>query len=156
VKKRMNDSSSRAPVIFCSYATADEDHLARLVAHLALLKRENKISEWHNRKILPGDDWNGAIIEKLELARVFLLLVSADFIASDYIWGKELKRALERNARTEAVVVPIIVKPVDWHSAPFGKLQALPTGARPVTLWGNRDEAWADVAKGIRLLIEQL
>lgn len=152
----MSDNRSQAPMLFCSYASDDEEHLTRLLAHLALLKRENKISEWHNRKILPGDDWNESIMRKLELARVFLLLVSADFMASDYIWGKELKRALERNARKEAVVVPVIVKPVDWHSSPFGKLQALPTDGRPVTRWGNRDEAWAEVAKGIRLLVARL
>jgi hypothetical protein len=95
-------------------------------------------------------------MEQLERARVILFLVSADFIASDYIWGKEVKRALERNARSEAAVVPVIVNPVDWHTAPFSKLQALPTDGRPVTLWGNRDQAWANVVGGLRALLDQL
>ncbi len=85
-----------------------------------------------------------------------LLLVSPAFIASDYIWDKEMARAMERHEAGEARVIPIIVRPADWHEAPFGKLQALPRDARPVTSWGNRDEAWLDVAKGIRTVVREL
>jgi hypothetical protein len=95
-------------------------------------------------------------MEQLERARIILLLVSANFIASDYCWGTEVRRALERHARNEAVVIPVILSPVDWHSAPFGKLQALPTDGKPINTWGNRDQAWTEVAKGIRALLNRL
>jgi hypothetical protein len=147
---------SAAPLLFYSYAHEDEAHLTRLRTHLALLAKENRISEWYDRKIRPGDEWDTSVREQLERARIILLLVSADFIASDYCWGTEVKRALERHARREAIVIPVILSPVDWHSAPFGKLQALPTDGRPITTWRNRDQAWTEVAKGIRSLLGRL
>ena len=89
-------------------------------------------------------------------AGVILLMVSADFMASAYCWDVEMKRAMERHEAREAVVIPVILRAVDWHSAPFGKLQALPKNAKPVTSWPNRDEAFADIAKGIRGAVERL
>jgi TIR domain len=145
-----------APLLFYSYAHKDQAYLARLRTHLALLKRENRIAEWYDRKISPGALWDDSIKQQLERARIILLLVSANFIASDYCWGIEVQRALEKHTRNEAIVVPIILSPVDWHSAPFGKLQALPTDGKPISTWGNREQAWAEVASGLRLLIDHL
>lgn len=150
------DSTEGAPLIFYSYAHEDGKHLKALRSSLSLLKREGKIADWHDREILPGDPWQGAIERRLESARIILFLVSRDFTASDYCWGTEVHRALERRERKEAIVIPIIVRPTDWHSAPFGGLQALPTDGRPVTTWANRDEAWADVTAGIRAVIDHL
>jgi hypothetical protein len=149
----MANDRVEAPLLFYSYAHEDEPHLARLRTHLTLLKRENKISEWYDRKISPGDEWDTTIKAQLERARVILLLVSADFIASDYCWGTEVRRALEKHRRKEAIVIPVILSPTDWHSAPFGKLQALPADGKPITTWANRDQAWTEVAKGIRTLV---
>jgi hypothetical protein len=150
------DSTGVAPLIFYSYAHEDEKHLKALRNSFSLLKREGKIADWHDRAILPGDTWQQAIERRLESARIILFLVSPDFIASDYCWGTEVRCALERCERREAIVIPIIVRPTDWHSAPFGGLQALPTDGRPVTTWANRDEAWADVTAGIRAVIDHL
>ena len=152
----MSNGRVEAPLLFYSYAHRDEAHLTRLRMHLALLKHENRISEWYDRKIRPGDEWDRSIKDELERARIILLLVSANFIASDYCWGTEVRRALERHAHSEAIVVPVIVSPVDWHPAPFGMLQALPANGKPITTWGNRDQAWAEVATGIRSLIDHL
>jgi hypothetical protein len=152
----MKTDSSNAPIVFISYSTKDDKHLSRLLVHLALLKRENKISEWHGGMIRPGEDWEKSITEQLERAKIILLLVSADFMASDFIWGVELRRALEKSVRDEAVVIPVIVSPVGWHTASFGRLQALPDGAKPITRWGNRDQAWESVASGLRAVIDQL
>lgn len=149
-------STGLPPLIFYSYAREDSRHLRALRNSLSLLKREGKIADWYDRKILPGDSWQEAIERQLESARIILFLVSPDFIASDYCWGTEVHRALERRERGEAIVVPIIVRPTDWHSAPFGGLQALPPGGRPVTTWANRDEAWAEVTAEIRVLIDRL
>lgn len=152
----MSADRARVPLLFYSYAHEDEKHLEALQKSLASLKREGKISDWYDRKIYPGDDWNQAITQQLERAQIILFLVSSDFIASDYCWSTEVRRALERNARNEAVVIPIIVRPCDWNSAPFGKLQALPTDGKPITTWANRDQAWMEVTKGIRTLIDHL
>jgi hypothetical protein len=97
-----------------------------------------------------GEEWKGAIDRNLEEAQIVLLLISPDFLASAYCYDIETKRAVERHDRGEARVIPVILRPCDWHEAPFGKLQALPRDGKAVTSWRNRDEAWKDVAQGIR------
>jgi hypothetical protein len=142
--------------VFYSYSHEDEALRDELNKHLALLKRQGVIRDWHDRRIAAGTEWSGQIDEHVNSAGVILLMVSADFMASDYCWDVEMTRAMERHEAGEAVVIPIIVRAVDWHSAPFGKLQALPKNAKPVTSWPNRDEAFADIAKGIRGAVERL
>jgi internalin A len=137
--------------VFISYSHVDEALRGELETHLKLLHRQGVISVWQDRKITAGTDWRGQIDKNLEGAQIIVLLVSANFIASDYSWDTEMKVALRRHEQRTAKVVPIILRKVDnWESAEFGKLQALPTGGKPVTLWADRDSAWADVAKGIR------
>ena len=142
--------------IFCSYAHEDETHLQKLETHLSILKRQGLIATWYDRQITAGTQWGQAIDTHLNSASVILLLISPDFFASDYCYGIEMTRALERHEAHEARVIPILLRPVDWKGAPFAHLQALPTNAKPVTTWSNRDEAFADVAAGIRRAIEAL
>src|SRR6266702_2939614 len=151
----MPDSSTSVEV-FYSYAHKDETFRKTLDEHLSLLQRQGVISVWHDRQIVPGTDWAQAIDEHLERASIILLLISADFLASDYCYGVEMTRALERHQANEARVIPILLRPVDWNNAPFAYLQALPTGAKPITTWRNRDAAFTDVAAGIRRVIEDL
>lgn len=138
------------------YSHKDEKFRDALATHLSLLKRQGVIKEWYDRKITAGEEWGNAIDEHLEVADIILLLVSPDFISSDYCWGKEMIKALERHDAGKARVIPIIVRPVNWSGAPFGRLQALPKNAKAVTLWANRDSAWVDVASGIAKAIETL
>ncbi len=140
--------------VFFSYAHKDEELRDELAVHLAILKRQGKIRPWHDRQITGGQEWAGEIDDNLDAADVILLLVSPTFVASDYFWDKELKRALERHEAGEARVIPIILRPVDWTDAPFAKLQALPKNAKPVTTWANRDEAFLNIAEGLRAVIE--
>ncbi len=149
--------SDTEPVrIFYSYSRRDERLRKELEDRLALLKRQGQVQDWHDRQIVPGQDWAHAIEQNLGAADIVLLLVSPAFIASDYIWDKEMARALERHEAGEARVIPIIVRPVDWHGLPFSKLQALPTDGKPVTEWRSRDIAWLDVTTGIRTAIDEL
>jgi len=142
--------------IFCSYARRDEEHLELLRMYLIGLRRQGLIEEWHDREILPGQEWEQAIDENLKTSDIILLLISPRFVASDYAYEREMQQAVERHDRGEARVIPIIVQPADWEWAPFGKLQALPKDARPITTWPNQDEAWLDVARGIRKVANQL
>lgn len=113
------------------------------------MKRQGIINGWSDRDINAGDEWKTSISDKLESAKVVLLLISADFLASDYCYDIEMKRALERHDSGEAKVIPIILRSCDWSGAPFSKLQALPTEAKPIDLWVNSDEAFTLVSKGI-------
>ncbi|MEO1401436.1 MAG: TIR domain-containing protein [Cyanobacteria bacterium J06635_1] len=142
--------------LFLSYSHADENLRDELVKHLTLLTRQQVISAWHDRNISAGTEWASQISQHLETARVILLLISADFLASDYCYDIELHRAMERHEMGEARVIPIILRPTDWADAPFGRLQALPNNAEPITTWQNRDLAFANVVKGIRLVCEEL
>lgn len=146
---------SRAVTLFYSYSHKDEKHRERLETHLSLLKREGILKEWHDRKITPGQEWEEVLDKNLENSDVIILLVSSDFIASDYCYEREMKRAIERHDKGEATVVPIIVRPCDWKGTPFSKLQALPKDAKPITKWNDKDDAWLDVTKGIRKAISR-
>jgi hypothetical protein len=139
--------------IFCCYAHEDEQLLDKLKTHLKPQQRQGLIHIWHDRDILAGGEWEQEIEEQLNIAQVILLLVSPDFIASDYCYTKEMLRVLERHRRGEARAVPIILKPVDWRITPLGKLQALPKDGKPITTWANRDNAYLDAAIGIRNIV---
>jgi HEAT repeat protein len=142
--------------LFFSYAHKDEPLRDELAKHLSLLKRQNIIIDWHDRNITAGTDWAQAIDHNLNTANIILLLISADFLASDYCYDKEMTRALEHHNQSTARVIPIILRPCDWHSAPFGKLQALPKDAKPVTQWSDQDEAFTHIAQGIRKAVAEL
>jgi TIR domain len=151
----MRHSQAIAPVsIFYSYAHEDEPLRRQLEKHLALLRRQGFISEWHDREILPGAEWNREIDEHLETVSIILLLISPDFLASDYCYEIEMQRALERHQSREARVIPIILRPCDWQSALFQQLQCLPRGGKSVTKWDNQDEAFQDIAQELRRIIE--
>jgi hypothetical protein len=149
-------AETKAVEVFFSYAHEDEELRDKLNTHLKLLQRQGVIDAWHDREIAAGTEWAGQINEHLETAKVILLLISADFLASDYCYDVELKRAMERHKLGEARVIPIILRPVDWAGTSFARLQALPKDAKPVTTWENQDEAFTDVAKGIRKAVGEL
>ena len=125
--------------VFLSYAHEDEPLLRKLETHLSLLKRQGLISIWYDRQIVPGTNWAKAIDQRLEQASIILLLVSADFLASDYCYQVEMKRAMARHEPGEARVIPIVVRPCDWSHAPFAMLQSLPRDGKAITTWDNRD-----------------
>ncbi len=142
--------------LFYSYAPEDERLRHMLADHLSLLRRQNVIAEWHSRQIESGEESKGLIDKNLAEAHVILLLVSSEFLASDYCQDVETNLALKRQKRGDATVIPVIVRACDWEESPFGKLQALPTNGKPITSWTNRDEAFTDVAIGIRRVVEKM
>lgn len=142
--------------LFYSYAHEDNALRDELSGHLKIMERRGVIRPWHDRCLTPGEKWDGKIHESLQAADLVLRLISSDFISSNYIWSQELDVAMKRHERGEASVIPVLLRAVDIAGAPFEKLQGLPTDFRPVTSWPNRDEAWTDVAKGIRKTVEHI
>jgi hypothetical protein len=118
--------------IFCSYSHRDDRWKQRLDEHFSLLRREGIVDYWHDRRIGPRDEWERAIDERLAECDIVLLLVSPSFLNSDYCYEVEMSRALERHHDGTARVIPVILRPCDWESAPFAKLQALPSDGKPV------------------------
>jgi hypothetical protein len=136
--------------VFVSYAHADDRLRKKLGKHLKPLENEGLIAAWHDRMIGAGSEWAGTIDAHLEQSRVILLLISSDFIDSRYCYDIEMKRALERHDKREALVIPVLLRPVLLEGSPFAKLQALPADARAVTEWPSVDAACRDVATGLR------
>jgi hypothetical protein len=142
--------------VFFSYSHKDDRYRQRIDEHLSLLKRQGLIASWFDHKITAGKDLDQEIARHLERARIILLLVSSNFISSDYCFCTELARAIERHKDGSARVVPIIVKPCDWTSAPFGALKALPRDGKAITKWSTQDEAYYNIAMGIRDVVKEL
>jgi len=141
--------------VFFSYSHKDEELRDELAIHLKMMERQGLISSWHDRQISAGTEWANAIDDNLNIADVILLLISANFLASDYCYDIELQRAMERHEAGEARVIPIVLKPCDWGDSPFGKLQALPKNAKPVTQWSDRDEAFLNISQGLRRTVTE-
>lgn len=93
-------------------------------------------------------------MQELEAADVILLLVSSDFLASDYCYGIEMEAALRKRRMGEAIVIPVILRPCDWKRSPLGEIVAAPRDGKPVTTWTNQDEAFLDVVNIVRNAIE--
>ncbi len=142
--------------LFISYSHKDEELRQQLDKHLASLKRQKVIEAWHDRKIEAGMEWAKQIDDNLNKADIILLLISPDFIFSNYCSEIEMEQAIKRHEAGEAIVVPIILEPCDWTWLPFSKYQAFPKNAKPITTWTNTNEALLDVVQGIRTVAEYL
>jgi hypothetical protein len=142
--------------LFFSYSHADEALRDQLEKQLSMLKRQGVIETWHDRRIGAGQDFGREIDSHVESDDIILLLVSPDFLASDYCYDREMLRALARHKAREAVVIPVILRACDWKEAPFGTLRATPTDGRPVTQWPDRDQAFLEVARAVRAAAERL
>lgn len=142
--------------VFFAYSHKDETLRDQLEAHLSQLKREGIIGTWHDRRIGPGNDIDLAISQSFAESRIILLLVSPDFLASDYCYEIEMKQALARHQDGSARVIPVILRPCDWHTAPFGRLKAVPSDGRPVTKYPDRDDAFLEVARAVREAAEEI
>jgi tetratricopeptide (TPR) repeat protein len=152
----MTTSPKKELKILYSYSHKDQDYRDQLERHLSNLKRRYNLQTWFDRQIKAGDNWEAVLEENLNTADLIFLLISPDFMYSDYCYNKEMTRALERHARKEAKVIPIIVRRVDWKDAPFSHLQILPTDAKPVKSWEDSDEAYYDIVLGVEEAIQDL
>jgi hypothetical protein len=141
--------------LFFSYSHRDEALRDQLETHLAMLKRQGFIETWHDRRITAGEPVNQAISASLEAADIVLLLVSPDFLASDYCYEEEMLRAIERHNAGKCTVVPVILRPCDWHDTPFGGLLAVPKDGKPITQWPDIDAAFLDVTTAIKRIVRE-
>jgi hypothetical protein len=121
--------------VFISYHQKDEELREELERHLATLLREQTITSWHKREIIAGQEFQDEINKHLKRAGLILLLVSPDFIASDYHWTVEVTRALEQNAAGKARVIPVLLRYADWDNPPIDKLSPLPSNRKPIKSW---------------------
>ncbi len=154
----MADVARKVVTVFYSYASSPKDDGLReqLEIHLVGLQRSGLIESWSRREVVAGKEEQQEIDQHLEHASVILLLISPDFIASDYCYGAEMLRAMERHSAGNARVIPILLRPVYLENEPFTRLAALPKNGKPISMWRNRDAAFAEVVKDIRASIKEL
>ncbi len=155
-KARAKKEKDRPVSAFISYSHADSKIKNDLFKHLSPLRRLRLISDWHDGEIKPGDEWQKSIAGHLNSSQIILLLISSDFIASEFCYNKELNKAMERHSAKEAVVIPVIVRACMWHDLAFGKLQALPDEGRAITTWVDLDDALTKVAMGVQAAAQML
>lgn len=166
----LDDKPTRAKKVFLSYSHQNTAWLTRLRIHLAGLRRDKVIETWDDKEILPGDQWDNAIKKQLEEADVYIMLLSADFVASEYIWKEELQSAMHNYNQRNAIIIPVLFEPVDLSGLPsistspdgkelkIGTFEILPKNKderlQAVSLWQNGEEALAKVAERIREAIK--
>ena len=140
---------------FC-YAQSEKALRITLETHLGPLKQQGLITTWYDDEILAGAEWQPEIRFHLQTADIILLLISPNFFASDHLYQEDMSEALARHERGEALVIPILLRPVDWEATPISKLSILPSNHIPVTSWRSRDNALLDIAQSIRKAVNAL
>lgn len=141
--------------IFISYSRKDKRNCDAFRTALEPLKRTHGVEILYDGNVLAGGDFIRQLDEALEAADIVVLLISPYYMASEYCYNIEMVRALERRAEGKCIVVPVIVEyVVDWVSAPFGHIAALPEGGKPIKSFSPRSKGWGDVAKGLQRLVE--
>ena len=138
--------------IFVSYSHRDADAQRRLEVHLAPLKADN-VETWFDGDMNAGDKLDTEIARHLRRADIFVALLSADYLASNYCWNIEYRRAMNRRARGTIRVVAVALKPCDWKSTTAAGFKLLPNDGRHVSRWRSADEAFLDIAQGIRRVV---
>ena len=141
--------------VFISYAHEDDHLRADLTEELGILG----IPVWADREITAGTEWDDEIQRELESADIILLLISRDFLSSEFVREHEMPRALARHAEKSAKVVPVLVRPVSWEHLPISKLNAIPADSKWMTgadAWNSIDEAIRNVAQSVRRLVTRI
>ena len=151
-----NRPDATALNVFVSYSHIDEEAKDQLLKHLQPLRRSRLIETWTDRQIKGGENWDDKIGQALEEADIILLIISIDFINSDYCYGIEMERSMEKHADGTARVIPLIYRNCMWSQAPFAGIQALPKDAKPITSWESIDDAFVNVVEGIKMVAEEL
>lgn len=142
--------------VFLSYSHVDDNYRNELQKHLMSLQHQGIVESWHDRRIVAGEEWANCIDDELRRADIILLLVSSDFIASHYCYELEMKEALARHERGEAVVIPVILRSCHWTGLLFGKLQAATRDGKPVEKYSSLDDAFLEITQGIETVAKRL
>jgi len=146
--------------VFISYAHKDIKFQEELVKRLMPLERNNEIVLWHDGLITPGEKWDDSIKQHLVAADIIILLLSADFLASDYIFKEELPTIVAKRLANQLQLVPIVVRDVVLDGSNIEAYQCLPQDKKkrlkPIANWQNQDQAWSQIDKKIREIIKTI
>ncbi len=133
-----------------SYAHEDEQRVDCLKKHLSSFRRQGLIDLWYDRYIDAGSDFKSEIGKNFNSADIVLLMISSDFIHSDFCYEIEMENALGRSEKGDAIVIPVILRPCNWEELPFGKLMAVPKDGIAISTFENSDEAYLEVVLAVK------
>ena len=150
----MSSSSPPRAKVFVSFSHKDDKYRMQLESQLTLLQRKGYVDWWTDMRLLPGTEWEAEILRRLDEADIILCLVSIHFLASEFCWSKELRRAIERHRAGSARVIPVFVRVCQFQETPIELLQGVPHSSKPIFKWADRHQAWAEVAKGIQKVVQ--
>ena len=147
--------------MFVIYAREDKDVKLGLLRHLKPYRDAYKLSIWHDDHIEPGQQWKPHIDSRLNQTDIFLLLVSVDFINSEFIKQVEFKAAIDRHKENKSVVIPVIIDYCQWdldidleeYTFNLKNLQVLPDEGKPIGDWKTPEQAFNNIAAGVRKVI---
>lgn len=149
-----NMEEQRRIKVFLSYSHEDEEYKNELDKHLSVQKRSGRIETWNDRELVAGENIHQDIDDRLVEADIIILLLSADFFASDYCYSTEMGKALQLHEEKKNVIIPVIVRPCDWLDSPLKDIVALPTDGKAISSWENKDDAYVSVVNGIKTVIK--
>lgn len=141
--------------IFVSHAESELALANKLEACVSALTHSGAVRLWTAARLQPGQERSRERQRQLESAPIALLLVSSEYFASPQC-NREMMRALKRHQEETCRVIPILCAPCDWIASPLYELQALPKDGKPVSLWSSRDQAWTEIARELRVIVEGL
>lgn len=141
--------------VFISYSHHDKDFKKHLMKHLNSLIRQKYIELWHDEMILPGTDVDEDILQAMNECDMALLLISADYLASDYCYSIEMETFMD-SRNSGKIIIPILLRPVDLKGTPFENLKSLPDDRKAVSSFDNQDDAMKSIACGIRKVVESV
>lgn len=142
--------------VFISYSSRDNEYKEQFLEFLAPMRRNKTIQLWNDRDILPGEQWEGELLERLTTADIVIFLVSPSLLNSEYVNRVEITRAMERHKRGELVIIPILIRSSHFKESRFKTFQALPSDLKPVSNWDDRDNAWLNVTQGLKRVIQSI
>ncbi len=149
----MRPMTGRAYLLYL-HAREDQACCQDLEKHLSSLRQEGLLREWGERSLLGGDEVQTKLQTEIARADIVVLLVSADFLAAEHSQA-QIDLVLAELDKRPVLIVPVLVRAVDWRRGRLGRFYALPRNGKPVSTWDRTDDAWFDVAEGLRRLIQK-
>jgi hypothetical protein len=141
--------------LFISYSHLNESSIDQFRKHITPLKNNGLFEDWHDRKIIPGQDYQEDIDSNMAAADIICLFLSADFLSSPSCL-KERDAAFKLKKDKGTSVIPIILSPCGWQDdGVISPHQALPTDGKAISIYSSADEAWQIVYAGVKLVAEK-
>ncbi len=139
---------------FISYSHQDKDMCKKFLTHFSALSRLYKIESWYDGAIPAGGNIDENIIENLNNSDIIFLLISQNFIASYYCFVEELKMAIEKHNKKEAIVIPVVIHSYVDGDYPFNKLKRIPSDGKPIDKFHPQNDGFVDAFTEIKKLLD--